>query len=79
MRKSNLTSAVLPTVAKTEGFSLPDERILVEQAKSDPRAFGKLFDRYQKRIYRIKKPDDAISLEQNAAGPNLNIIITRSS
>jgi RNA polymerase sigma-70 factor, ECF subfamily len=32
-------------------MSLPDEKKLVEQAKSDPRAFAQLYDWYLERIY----------------------------
>ncbi len=38
-------------VAQGIYMSLSDEKELVEQAKSDPRAFARLYDRYLERIY----------------------------
>lgn len=44
-------SEVLPIVETRENFTPAEERLLVKQAKSDPLAFGKLFDRYHKQIF----------------------------
>ena len=33
--------------------ALPDERSLVERAKTDPGAFGELYDRYFHQMYRF--------------------------
>lgn len=51
MKKSNLTSEVPQAVEKRQGLSLADEGVLVQQAQSDPLAFGELFDHYHKQIF----------------------------
>jgi len=47
----------MPRYPANERLSVPDsreaERLLVERAKSDPEAFGVLYDRYFSQIYRF--------------------------
>jgi RNA polymerase sigma-70 factor (ECF subfamily) len=56
-----------PTTPVVDPLDVLDERDLVERAKQDPEAFGRLYERHHVRVYRfacsrLRNSDDAEDL-----------------